>query len=88
MEVDCRGPSFGLRCSVLVVVFWVCGQDVMERETRFRMHCWLVVRIPRPTESKTKVALLAKMRRSVTDISKNKLQIIKIIAVHNHEALQ
>jgi len=28
MEVDGCGLSFGLGGSVLVVVFWICGQDV------------------------------------------------------------
>ena len=81
MEVDCCGLSFGLRGSVLVVVFWICGQDVAQRQTHFRWHRWIAVRIPGPSESKTWVELLAKGCNSVTDISKNTLWIVKIILV-------
>jgi hypothetical protein len=51
-------------------VFWVYGQDVAKRQTHFIFHWWIAVRIPGPSESTTKVELLAKSN-GVTDIWKN-----------------
>ena len=56
MEIYYCGLSFGLRGSVLVVVLWVCGQNVVKRETRFRLQSG-------PSESKIEFEWRAKLRK-------------------------